>query len=88
MGNARNKVAESLYLRTGLDTTLPIQIYGLVNRKCNARYTMCESWKKDKEAELPASVWIRLLKSLKSFSKGFHINFSGGEPLLCFVKDY
>lgn len=81
-GNTRNKLAEGLYLKTGIDLVLPLQVYGLVNRRCNARCRMCDSWR-DKEAiELPASVWSRGMTSLKQLSPHCHVNLSGGEPLL------
>ena len=82
MSNVRNKVAESLYLKLNVDITRPIQIYGIVNNRCNAKCRMCDSWRYEELSELPASVWIRALTSLNSFVGTFHINFSGGEPLL------
>ena len=82
LSNARNKFAEKLYIKWGIDMTRPIQIYGIINNTCNARCSMCDSWRKPKFIELPASDWIRALQSLKETSGTFHINFSGGEPLL------
>ena len=32
VGNAKNKTAEWLYIKFGVDYTRPVQIYGLVNR--------------------------------------------------------
>jgi len=86
IANVRNKSAESLYLKFGLDITRPTQIYGLVNRTCNAKCKMCDIWRSDRLGELPAAIWIKGLKSLKSFVGTFNINFSGGEPLL--KKDF
>jgi len=80
--NIKNKLAETVYLHTAIDATRPIQIYGLINTRCNARCPMCDYWRLDNHEEIPAAYWIDMLKSLKRFSKSFHINFSGGEPLL------
>ncbi len=85
IANLQNKLAESLYLKTGIDYTRPTQIYGLVNKRCNLRCKMCNCWRV-KDVELPASVWIKTLKSLKELVGTFLINFSGGEPLL--KKDF
>ena len=82
LGNVRSKLAELLYLKTPLDRTRPVQVYGLVNTRCNARCVMCDYWRDENPAELPAAVWVGALKSLRSFAGTFHINFSGGEPLL------
>lgn len=84
--NARNKIAESFYIKSHIDFTRPIQIYATINNQCNARCAMCDSWRKGDLPELPATTWINALRSLKSFSGTFHINFSGGEPFL--KKDF
>ena len=81
IATTRNKLAETVYLKTGVDFTKPVQIYGTVNRRCNSRCRMCTCWRMEDD-ELPASVWIRALQSLKKFVGTFNINFSGGEPLL------
>ncbi len=84
--NFRGKIAESIYLKANIDITRPVQIYGLINNNCNAKCIMCDSWNSKEFSELPASIWINALKSLKSFLGSFHINFSGGEPLI--KKDF
>lgn len=80
--NLRNLAAEKLYLKTGIDTTRPIQIYSLINTRCNARCRMCNCWRKEDPPELPASAWIGFLKGLKEFSGTYNVSFSGGEPLV------
>ena len=40
--HVRNSVAEELYLRSGLDVTRPIAIYGIVNEHCNYKCRYCE----------------------------------------------
>lgn len=82
LGNLRCKVAEKIYLHTNIDITKPVQIYGLVTHRCNARCRMCDYWKTKTNQELPAETWINGLRSFKSFTPNFNINFSGGEPLL------
>lgn len=80
--NVRNLVAQKLYLKTGIDFTRPVQIYGLINIRCNAKCRMCNCWRSADPVELPASTWIRCLGQLKKLSGTFNINFSGGEPLI------
>lgn len=79
--NLHRILSELIYLKFGIDFTRPVQIYGIVNRHCNLRCKMCNCWRTE-NTELPASVWIHALKSLKEFVGTFNINFSGGEPLL------
>ena len=86
ISNIRNKIVESLYFNFGFDFTRPVQIYGVVNNRCNSKCKMCDYWRIKDPEELPASVWIKGLKSLKSFVGIFHINLSGGEVLL--KKDF
>lgn len=81
-GNIHNKLAEFAYLNLGADFTRPIQVYGIVNTRCNTRCRMCSYWRGTDHVEKPAAVWKRALSSLKSFSPFCHINFSGGEPLM------
>ncbi len=80
--NLRNLAAEKLYVKTGIDNTRPIQIYSLVNMRCNARCKMCVCWREKDPPELPASAWIAFLKGLKEFSGTYNVSFSGGEPLV------
>lgn len=80
--NARCLVAQRVYLKTGIDVTRPVQVFALVNRQCNARCKMCDCWRDPNPEELPAETWIRCLGELKRLSPTFHINFSGGEPLV------
>ncbi len=84
VNNVKSRLAEQLYLKTGIDFSRPVQISGLLNKRCNAKCRMCEERKNLEMPELPAAVWNRSIASLKSFVGVYHINFSGGEP---FVKD-
>jgi len=80
--NLRSKAREWAYLKVGLDVTRPVQIYGLVNNRCNAKCVMCDVWREENTPELPAATWMNMLGALKKFVGRYHINFSGGEPLL------
>lgn len=80
--NARSKLAESLYVRTGLDLTRPVQVYATVNTRCVARCRMCDFWRQKPQSELPAGVWVRALRSLRRFAGQFHVQFCAAEPLL------
>jgi len=80
--NARSKLAESLYVRTGLDFTRPVQVYATVNTRCVARCRMCDFWRRKPQAELPAGIWVRALRSLRRFAGQFHVQFCAAEPLL------
>ncbi len=80
--NVRSKLAEMMYLKTGLDFTRPVQIYALPTMRCNAKCRMCGMWQIKDNTELPAAVWIRALRYLRRFVGRYHIQFSAAEPLM------
>ncbi len=80
--NVRNKFAEWLYLRSGVDWTRPMQVYGEFNARCNARCLMCNYWRQPEKQELPAATWIAALQSLRRLSRRFHLQLCAVEPLL------
>ena len=83
LANARQELAERIYISTGIDFTRPVQVYVIITERCTARCAMCHYWRiKNPQNELPAEVWIKALKELKEFAPGYHIQFTGGEPLL------
>jgi len=83
IANLRQEVAERLYVAFRIDFTRPIQIIGLITERCNARCEMCHYWRQtDYPSELPAEDWIEALDNLRKFAPGFHIQFTGGEPLM------
>jgi len=85
--NARQELAERLYMVNGWDLTRPVQVYCLLTYRCNARCKMCDHWRLEHyPEELPASVWIDTLRDLKGFSPGAHVQFTGGEVLM--KKDF
>ena len=80
--NIRSRMAERLFLRTGLDFTRPVQIYAILTNRCNARCLMCTYWRDQVEPELPAKDWIRAFRSLKHLSGSYHVQFCAAEPLM------
>ena len=79
------ELRDAAYVRTGgrVDITKPRRIYGILNERCNLKCQGCDYWRLEHYVdELPAAEWIRVLKEIKDFVGPFHINFSGGEPLL------
>lgn len=83
LGHIRNDLMEELYLRTGLDNTRPIAIYGVINERCNYRCRYCEFWRlPNYKDEMTIEQWQNALLSLKEFIGSYHIEFSGGEPFL------
>jgi MoaA/NifB/PqqE/SkfB family radical SAM enzyme len=93
------ELRDAAYVRSGgrMDITKPRRIYGILNERCNLKCMGCHYWRLEHYVdELPAEEWIRVLKELKAFVGPFHINFSGGEPLvkhgvfdiLNFCRDY
>lgn len=81
----RGEAADALFVGSGgaIDTTRPRRVYGLLNERCNLRCQGCPSWRMERyRQELTAEEWIATLVDLKAFLGPFHINFSGGEPLL------
>ncbi|MCP4634834.1 MAG: radical SAM protein [candidate division Zixibacteria bacterium] len=79
--NLRSILMESIYLKYGKDYTRPTQIYGVLTNRCNLKCKMCYYWRKE-PTEIPASYWIKALISLRKFTGFYHINLSGGEPLI------
>jgi MoaA/NifB/PqqE/SkfB family radical SAM enzyme len=80
--NVRSKLAEQLYLATGIDATRPVQIYATLTTRCNARCLMCMLWRRKALTELPAATWVRGLRSLRRLAGSFHVQFCAAEPLL------
>jgi MoaA/NifB/PqqE/SkfB family radical SAM enzyme len=79
------ELRDSLYVRSGgrIDATKPRRFYGILNERCNLKCLGCDYWRLEHYVEeLPAQEWIRVLKEIKDFVGPFHINFSGGEPLV------
>jgi MoaA/NifB/PqqE/SkfB family radical SAM enzyme len=79
------ELRDSAYVWTGgrVDVTKPRRFYGILNERCNLKCKGCDYWRLEHyEEELPAEEWIRVLKEIKDFVGPFHINFSGGEPLV------
>jgi MoaA/NifB/PqqE/SkfB family radical SAM enzyme len=76
-------LAESVYLKTGIDSTRPVSFYGLVNERCNVKCRYCEYWRFDEYSEeMSIAEWQQALTSVKRFVGNYSINFSGGEPLI------
>ena len=79
--SARNRASEEIYLRTGLDTTVPVSIYGEVIERCNYKCRYCNYWRRPNYLEeMSIAEWKAALVDLKGFIGHFHIEFSGGEP--------
>ena len=74
---------ESLYLKTGIDKTKPIVVYGIVNEYCNYKCRYCDFWRMPSYMnEISIEDWKNALMSLKEYIGPYHIEFSGGEPFL------
>ena len=77
----RNRASEEIYLRTELDTTVPISIYGEIVERCNYKCRYCDYWRRPSyREEMSIDEWKAALIDLKGFIGHFHIEFSGGEP--------
>jgi len=74
---------EALYLKTGVDLTVPEAIQGIVNQRCNYRCLYCYSWQREEHREISIAEWKEALRSLRAFVGRYTIQFAGGEP---FVK--
>ena len=96
-GIARLKGAfrEEVYLKTGVDLTVPEAIQGIVNQRCNYRCLYCYSWQREEHREISIAEWKEALRSLRAFVGRYTIQFAGGEPfvkkgfleLLAFCRD-
>lgn len=83
MKHLRNEILEELYLKTGLETTKPIIIYGVINQRCNSKCRYCEYWRlSEYQEEMTIEQWKNALLSLKQYIGSYHIEFSGGEPFI------
>lgn len=79
----RNNFLEEMYLRTGVDKTRPIVVYGGINERCNYKCRYCGFWQeKNYMEEMSIEEWKNALISLKEYIGTYHIEFSGGEPFL------
>lgn len=80
-----SRLRDTLYAHsTGrIDVTRPRRFYGILNERCNLKCQGCHYWRMPHYAqELAAEEWVRILADIKDFVGPYHINFSGGEPLL------
>ena len=82
IARCKGAIREGLYLRTGLDLTVPDAIRGIVNQRCNYHCLYCYSWQRDRFPEISIAEWQEALRSLKAFAGRYTIQFGGGEPFL------
>jgi MoaA/NifB/PqqE/SkfB family radical SAM enzyme len=81
--HTRNALAESLYIKTGVDFTRPVTFHALFNERCNCKCRHCEYWRQAEYIpEMSVEEWQKTLLSIKEFTGRFTINFSGGEPFI------
>jgi radical SAM protein with 4Fe4S-binding SPASM domain len=81
--HAQSAFQEEVYLKTKVDMTRPVKIYGIINERCNFKCRYCEYWRLEHyQDELPIDEWKSGLASLKDFLGSYHIEFSGGEPFI------
>jgi MoaA/NifB/PqqE/SkfB family radical SAM enzyme len=82
--HARNAIAEEVYLHASWDFTRPVAIHAMVNEICNYKCRYCEYWRMPNyRAEMSIEDWQKALLDLRQFiGRGFHVEFSGGEPYL------
>lgn len=79
----RNDFLEELYLKTGIDNTRPIVVYGVVNEHCNYKCRYCQCWRyPEYKEEMTIEQWQNALLSLKEYIGSYHIEFTGGEPFI------
>ncbi len=76
-----NKFAISLYKNFGIDLTYPTIVYAQLTNACDSKCIMCDLWR-EKNSEVPASVWINAFEQLKTINRKYKIGFAGGEVLL------
>src|SRR5690606_13961511 len=66
-----------------IDVTKPRRFYATLNERCNLCCQGCHYWRMEHYGEeMSSQEWIRVLADIKDFVGSYHINFSGGEPLL------
>jgi MoaA/NifB/PqqE/SkfB family radical SAM enzyme len=78
----RSSLAESLYIRAGIDRTLPCIVSATVTKRCNLRCPMCMDWRDERYRgqELSVDSWKRVLRELHDFLGQYRVSFIGGEP--------
>lgn len=79
------ELRDALYVKSDgkVDVTKPRRFYGTLIERCNLRCQGCHYWRlEDHVEEMSSEEWIRVLADIKDFVGSYHINFSGGEPLL------
>jgi len=83
LNHSRNALAESLYIKSGVDFTRPVTFHALVNERCNCKCRHCEYWRQAEYIpEMSIEEWQKTLLSIKEFVGRFSVNFSGGEPFI------
>ncbi len=84
---AKNRIAENIYLKKKYLVVKPINFYGIINERCNCKCRQCDYWRREKYVpEMTIEEWKKALVSIKEFIGEFSINFSGGEPFI--KKDF
>lgn len=81
--HAKNHVAQTIYLNSGINWTQPTSFCGLVTHQCNLFCGFCYDRKDvDPSKEMSFEEWQRALLSIKEMVGSFFISFSGGEVML------
>ena len=79
----RRSAAEALYLRSGINLTIPSDIRATLTERCNYRCGYCHHWRQDAyEDEMSLAEWKAALLSIKALTSRFAIQFLGGEPMI------
>jgi radical SAM protein with 4Fe4S-binding SPASM domain len=74
---------ELMYIKSGIDVTVPESIVGNISRRCNYKCQYC--WCpliEDHAADMSIKEWQQVLLSLKGFIGRYVIQFAGGEPFI------
>lgn len=82
MKQAAAYAAERLSRVVGRTLATPSAVYGIITTRCNLRCVMCHYWREDRTPEMAGRDWKRVLRQIRELTGPFHINISGGEPLL------
>jgi radical SAM protein with 4Fe4S-binding SPASM domain len=79
----RRSLAESVFLRSGVDLTKPSDIRATLTERCNYQCLYCDHWRQDRYTdEMSLAEWQKALLSVRDFVPHPTVQFLGGEPTI------
>ena len=79
----RRSATEALYIKTGIDLTMPSDIRATLTERCNYRCIYCHHWRQEEYTpEMDLAEWQTALLSIRDYIGRYAVQFLGGEPMI------